>query len=87
MIQRKVVYSELARNKRVKIKRNIKERFGKERADKFSKHISQTLVSGIIFCWRGHRCCSFCDKFLERIGKYQILCMIQTGSDKSGVSC
>lgn len=45
MIQRKVVYSELARNKRIKIKRNIKERFGKERADKFSKHISQTIAN------------------------------------------
>lgn len=44
MTQKKVVYSEIALNKRKTIKKDIKDRYGKERADKFSKHISQTIA-------------------------------------------
>lgn len=44
MIQRRIVYSEIALSKRKAIKKNIKENFGKERADKFSSHISKTLA-------------------------------------------
>lgn len=43
MIQRKIVYSEVALSKRKAIKKNIKDNYGKERADRFSAHISQTL--------------------------------------------
>ena len=44
MIQRKIAYSEMALSKRKAIKRDIKEKYGKERADKFSKHISKTIA-------------------------------------------
>ncbi|MBO5152907.1 MAG: type II toxin-antitoxin system RelE/ParE family toxin [Eubacterium sp.] len=44
MIQKKVVYSEIALNKRKAIKEDIKDRYGKERADKFSEHISKTIA-------------------------------------------
>lgn len=44
MIQRKIAYSEAALLKRKAIKREIKEKYGKERADKFSKHISKTIA-------------------------------------------
>ena len=44
MMQKKIVYSEIALSKRKAIKKNIKDRYGKERADKFSAHISQTIA-------------------------------------------
>lgn len=44
MMQRKIAYSDIALSKRKSIKRNIKEKYGKERADKFSKHISKTIA-------------------------------------------
>ena len=44
MIQKKVVYSEIALKKRKAIKKEIKDRYGKERADKFSEHISKTIA-------------------------------------------
>lgn len=43
MIQRKIVYSEVALSKRKAIKKNIKDNYGKEGADRFSAHISKTL--------------------------------------------
>lgn len=44
MIQRKIAYSEIALSKRKAIKRDIKEKYGRERADKFSRHISETVA-------------------------------------------
>ncbi len=44
MTRRKIVYSEIALSKRKAIKKDIKERYGKERADKFSEHISGKLT-------------------------------------------
>ncbi len=44
MIQKKVLYSEIALKKRKAIKKDIKDRYGKERADKFSEHISKTIA-------------------------------------------
>ena len=44
MIQRKIIYSKIALAKRKAIKREIKEKYGQERADKFSKHFSRTLA-------------------------------------------
>ncbi len=44
MTQRKIVYSEIALSKRKIIKKDIKERYGKEKADKFSKHISRKIA-------------------------------------------
>ena len=44
MIQRKIVYSEIALSKRKAIKKDIKDNYGKERADRFSAHISKTLA-------------------------------------------
>lgn len=43
MKQRKLVYSAIALSKRKAIKKEIKERYGQERADKFSNHISKIL--------------------------------------------
>lgn len=44
MTERKIVYSEIALSKRKAIKKDIKERYGKERADKFSEHISNSIA-------------------------------------------
>ncbi|MCH5261161.1 MAG: type II toxin-antitoxin system RelE/ParE family toxin [Lachnospiraceae bacterium] len=44
MIQRKIAYSEIALSKRKAIKKDIKEKYGKGRADKFSKHISKSIA-------------------------------------------
>ena len=44
MMGRKIVYSEIALLKRKVIKKDIKERYGKERADKFSEHISKNIA-------------------------------------------
>lgn len=44
MTERKIVYSEIALSKRKAVKKDIKERYGKERADKFSKHISKSIA-------------------------------------------
>ena len=44
MMQRKISYSEIALSKRKAIKKDIKEKYGKERADKFSKHISKSIA-------------------------------------------
>lgn len=44
MTHRKIVYSETALSKRKAIKKEIKEKHGKERADKFSKHISKSIA-------------------------------------------
>lgn len=44
MIQRKIVYSEIALLKRKAIKKSIKDNYGKERSDRFSAHISKTLA-------------------------------------------
>lgn len=44
MTQKKIVYSEIALSKRKAIKKNIKDNYGKERADQFSSHISKTLA-------------------------------------------
>lgn len=44
MIQRKIAYSEIALSKRKAIKKEIKEKYGKERADKFSNHISKSIA-------------------------------------------
>lgn len=43
MIQRKIAYSDVALLKRKEIKREIKEKYGKERADIFSENISKTV--------------------------------------------
>lgn len=43
MTRRKIAYSETAMSKRKAIKKDIKERYGKERADKFSKYISKNI--------------------------------------------
>ena len=39
MTRRKITYSETVSLKRKTIKKDIGERYGKERADKFSEHI------------------------------------------------
>ncbi|MDE7207459.1 MAG: type II toxin-antitoxin system RelE/ParE family toxin [Lachnospiraceae bacterium] len=44
MTQRKIIYSEIALSKRKAIKRDIKEKYGREIADKFSKRISKTIA-------------------------------------------
>lgn len=44
MTQRKIAYSEVALSKRKAIKKDIREKYGKERADKFSSHISETIA-------------------------------------------
>ena len=44
MIQRKIIYSEVALSKRKAIKRNIKEKYGKAQAARFSKCISNTIT-------------------------------------------
>lgn len=44
MIQKKIVYSEIALSKRKAIKKNIKDIYGKERADRFSAYISKMLA-------------------------------------------
>lgn len=44
MTQRRIVYSEIALSKRKAIKKSIKDNYGKERADKFSAHISKTIA-------------------------------------------
>lgn len=44
MIPKKIIYSDIALSKRKEIKREIKEKYGKERADKFSTHVSQTIA-------------------------------------------
>ena len=44
MKQRKIAYSEIALLKRKAIKKDIKDRYGKERADKFSKHVSKSIA-------------------------------------------
>ena len=44
MTQRKIIYSEIALTKRKAIKRDIKEKYGQERADKFSENISKALA-------------------------------------------
>ena len=44
MIQKKIVYSEIALSKRKAIKKNIKDNYGKERADKFSADITRKLA-------------------------------------------
>lgn len=44
MTQRKNAYSKTALSKRKAIKKEIKEKYGKERADKFSEHISKSIA-------------------------------------------
>lgn len=44
MTERKIVYSGIALSKRKAIKKDIKERYGKERADKFSEHITKSIA-------------------------------------------
>ncbi len=44
MTGRKIAYSEIALSKRKAIKKGIKDRYGKERADKFSEHISKSIA-------------------------------------------
>lgn len=44
MTGRKIAYSEIALSKRKAIKKEIKGRYGKERADKFSEHISKSIA-------------------------------------------
>lgn len=44
MTQRKIIYSEIAVSKRKAIKRDIKEKYGQERADKFSANTSRALA-------------------------------------------
>ena len=44
MTRKKIVYSETALSKRKAIKKDIKEKYGKERADKFSEHISKSIA-------------------------------------------
>lgn len=44
MTGRKIAYSEIALSKRKAIKKEIKDRYGKERADKFSEHISKSIA-------------------------------------------
>lgn len=44
MTRRKIAYSEIALSKRKAIKKNIKENYGKERADEFSRHISKHIA-------------------------------------------
>lgn len=44
MIQRKIAYSEIALSKRRAIKQEIKEKYGKERANKFSRNVSETIA-------------------------------------------
>ncbi|MDE7478375.1 MAG: type II toxin-antitoxin system RelE/ParE family toxin [Lachnospiraceae bacterium] len=44
MKQRKIVYSEIALSKRKAIKRDIKEKYGSEKADMFSKRVSGTIA-------------------------------------------
>lgn len=44
MIQRKIAYSEIALLKRKAIKRELKEKYGKTYADKFSKSISKAIA-------------------------------------------
>ena len=44
MIRRKIAYSEIALSKRKAIKKDIKEKYGKECADKFSRYISETIA-------------------------------------------
>lgn len=41
MMQRKIAYSEIALSKRKKLKRELKEKYGKAYADKFSKNVSK----------------------------------------------
>lgn len=71
MIQRKIVYSEVALSKRKAIKKNIKDNYGKERADRFSAHISKTLselkslrfnLSALNFQFAFNGCCQYCGK-------------------------
>ena len=44
MIQREIVYSKVALAKRKTIKADIKEKYGSQRAEKFSDHISKTIA-------------------------------------------
>ncbi|MCM1264266.1 MAG: type II toxin-antitoxin system RelE/ParE family toxin [Eubacterium sp.] len=44
MTRKKIAYSKAALSKRKAIKKDIKERYGKERADKFSKDISKSIT-------------------------------------------
>ena len=44
MTGRKIAYSEIALSKHKAIKKEIKDRYGKERADKFSEHISKSIA-------------------------------------------
>ena len=44
MIQRKIAYSEAALSKRKAIKREIKEKYGKERANEFARNVSETIA-------------------------------------------
>lgn len=44
MMQRRIVYSQVALSKRKAIKKSIKNNYGKERADKISSHISKTIA-------------------------------------------
>lgn len=44
MIQRKIVYSQTALDKRKAIKQEIKEKYGQGHADKFSRNISKTIA-------------------------------------------
>lgn len=44
MKKKKIVYSAIALSKRKAIKKEIKEKYGKERADRFSDKISKTIA-------------------------------------------
>ena len=73
MTRRKLVYSEIAFEKREAIKKKIKEDYGKERADIFSKHISKTLAKlksfpdmGVSMRLKYGLDCDYCMMFIER---------------------
>lgn len=44
MKQRKIVYSQVALTKRKIIKKDIKEKYGEEKANKFSNHVTRVLA-------------------------------------------
>ncbi len=73
MTRKKLVYSEIALKKRKAIKKEIKEKYGKERADKFSAHISKILDRlksfpdmGVSMRLKYGLDCDYCMMFIER---------------------
>lgn len=72
MKQRKIVYSAIALSKRKAIKKEIKEKYGQERADRFSNHISRTIASlkkfpdmGVSMCEKYGLDCEYYMLFIE----------------------